>query len=570
MKTSRARSVPSGLTVVAMAACLCTTPAALFAQQKPKSTSSSSAPSKPAAAPAKPAPRVQASHPASPGAGTAPRIAPGRGPAMPAPHVPGRGPAVAPGAGPTGRGNPPSARHGAPSNPARPGGSVPPGGREFHGANGRHATLTHDGKLRDVRTRDMAIHHGPNGARTIVRERSGSVRVMSNRFGHGYIAHPYAYRGMAFVHRTYYVNGVAYGRFYRPYVWGGVPINVYAPAFYYPAAFYGWAYSPWAAPAVYSWGWASNPWYGYYGGWFAPYPAYAGPAYWLTDYMVSQTLMSAYQERASELANTQLNYAAPLTNDVKNQIAEEVRRQLALENAESSAGGAQNPPDPGSSGIARMLSDNQPHVFVVASPLDVSSGNGDCSVTEGDVLQLQGTVPADSPSANLVVLAAKGRECAKSSIVQVQIPDLQDMQNHMRETLDEGLGYLQKQQGQGGIPAAPSAARMAPQQTAFAAIAPPPDPNVKAELTQQNQEADLAERQILQEASGPSAEQGSNPSTPVGALAQPKKIEMGQSIDEVVAIMGQPKDVADLGSKKIYSYDNIKFTFVNGKLTGAQ
>jgi len=38
-----------------------------------------------------------------------------------------------------------------------------------------------------------------------------------------------------------------------------------------------------------------------HGGWFAPYPRYAGAAFWLTDYVVSQTLMAAYQERAAEL-----------------------------------------------------------------------------------------------------------------------------------------------------------------------------------------------------------------------------------------------------------------------------
>ena len=59
----------------------------------------------------------------------------------------------------------------------------------------------------------------------------------------------------------------------------------------------------------------------------------------------------------------------------------------------------------------------------------------------------------------------------------VGVADLQDMQNHMREMVDQGLAELQKKQGQNGIPAVPAAANAPPTQTAYAAIAPPPDPN---------------------------------------------------------------------------------------------
>lgn len=344
----------------------------------------------------------------------------------------------------------------------------------------------------------MDIHHGPGGSRVVVRERPGHVMVVSNRYGHGYIGRPYTYRNMEFVHRTYYVNGVVYSRFYRPYTWRGFALNVYAPGFYFAPAYYGWAYHSWGTPVFYGgWGWAGRPWYGYYGGWFAPYPRYAGPAFWLTDYLVSQTLMAAYQERAAELAAARMSYTDPMSPAVKDLVAAEVQRQLALENAEVSAGAAQTPPDPGSSGVARMLSDGQPHVFVAGNGLDVSSTNGECSITEGDVLQLLRPVPQGAPAADLTVLASKGQDCHRGSAVQVQVADLQDMQNHMRETLDQGLAALQKQQGQGGIPSAPQSAMAAPQQTAYAAIAPPPDPNVSTTLSQQTKEGDQAEQEVL-------------------------------------------------------------------------
>jgi hypothetical protein len=70
--------------------------------------------------------------------------------------------------------------------------------------------------------------------------------------------------------------------------------------------------------------------YGYYGGYFTPYPVYASPSLWLTDYLVSQTLQAAYAAQAAQLANAQANFT-PMTPDVKQQIADEVHREIALE-----------------------------------------------------------------------------------------------------------------------------------------------------------------------------------------------------------------------------------------------
>jgi hypothetical protein len=585
------------LAPAAIAALLCVGSASAEPQSKPAKTA---APAKPAtAAAAKPAtpagrgaaapagraggaatPAGRGATPAAGGRGTTPASG-GRGTTPAAggrgttPATGGRGATGAAaggrgsGAAAGGRGSGATAGgRGANASAARGSARVPAGGREVHTANGGHATFDRGGHPRDVHARGMEIHHGPGGGRTIVRERPGGVRVVSNHYGHGYIAHPYAYHGVAYMHRTYYYNGVAYSRFYRPYAWGGVPLNVYAPGAYFVPAYYGWAYNPWAVPVAYSWGWAANPWYGYYGGWFAPYPTYAGPAFWLTDYLVSQTLMAAYQERAAGAAAA-ANYAAtPMTPDVKNLIADEVKRQLALESQEAGAGSA---PDPASSGIARMLADNQPHIFVAGAGLDVTSTNGECFVTEGDVLRLQGSVPPGSPAANLMVMASKGQDCARGSMVQVQVSDLQDMQNHMRETLDQGLGDLQNKQGQNGIPAAPSTVLAAAKPTEFAQSAPPPDPNVKTELSAQAKEADQAEQEVLQEAaSGPNA--GGGPSAPPSAAAPPappkaKKLDPGMSIDQVKAAMGEPKEIVDAGVKQIYIYDAVKLTLVNGKLT---
>ena len=52
--------------------------------------------------------------------------------------------------------------------------------------------------------------------------------------------------------------------------------------------------------------------------------------------------------------------------------------------------------------------------------------------------------------------------------------------------------------------------------------------------------------------------------------ADPKSIENGMTKDQVVAIMGQPVKMAKVGNKDIYTYPDLKITFVNGKMTDAQ
>jgi len=50
----------------------------------------------------------------------------------------------------------------------------------------------------------------------------------------------------------------------------------------------------------------------------------------------------------------------------------------------------------------------------------------------------------------------------------------------------------------------------------------------------------------------------------------PPVIQVGQSIDDVVATQGQPDKIVDLGTKKIYVYKDLKITFVNGKVSDVQ
>jgi hypothetical protein len=432
-----------------------------------------------------------------------------------------------------------------------------------------------NGRVSDVHDakRGMDVHHGLNGNRRVSMERHDGSRMVSERGRRGYVQRGYSYHGHDYARRSYYYHGHEYNRYYRGYGFRGLSLNIYSPGVYYGSGFYGWAYNPWAAPIAFGWGWGGNPWYGYYGGYFQPYPVYPSASYWLTDYIISQDLQTAYaaHQEAGEVDGAPSAAGGPpaLTPDVKQQIADEVKNQLALENAEATQTAQHQDVDPASSGIARILADvsaGRAHVFVAGSALDVTDPNGqECALSDGDVLLLQAPPAGDATTADLVILASKGgQECPKSSTVTVQMTDLQEMQNHMRETIDQGLQDLQAKQGKGGLPPAPASAQTPPTATEFASIAPPPTPQDAADLQQQSQQADQAEQDVQAEATLDSG-------SPVSAApAAPASVELGQTPDQVQAAMGTPTRVANLGAKVIYYYNGMKVVFQDGKVADVQ
>jgi hypothetical protein len=52
--------------------------------------------------------------------------------------------------------------------------------------------------------------------------------------------------------------------------------------------------------------------------------------------------------------------------------------------------------------------------------------------------------------------------------------------------------------------------------------------------------------------------------------AQLKTIELGQTFEQVEAILGKPDTIARLGLKTIYSYKNLKVLFTAGKVSDVQ
>ena len=403
-----------------------------------------------------------------------------------APAAAGARPAATAGARPTAS---PATR----SMPHTASGAPPKGSTMRSTPKGDQVRMRPGGKPGDVHVagRNMDIHHDLHGGRSVRVERADHSRIVAER-GRGYVQHPYGWHGHEFGHRTYWDHGRHYDRFYARYPYHGVYVEMYSPAFYYPPAFYGWAYNPWVAPIAYApaaWGWAGAPWYGVYGAaWFTPFPVYASASLWLTDYMISNTLAAAYAANAAANAQAQAALAAdaaPLTPDVKNLIAQEVQRQIAVENAEAAPQQQAAGPNPAVSGVQRLLSDNQSHVFVAGAAIDVVDANGaECAVSDGDVLQLTPTpLPDDATAATLVVMTTKGGvECKKGAAVTVNIEDLQDMQNHMREAIDTGMQDLKDKQGKGGLPALPPSASGMPVKAQFAMDAPPPDDTAQQQI----------------------------------------------------------------------------------------
>ena len=459
-------------------------------------------------------------------------------------------------------------------------------GRSVETGRGQ-AQVRRDGRVAEVRaTNGMVIRRGPAGERRVVVERNDHVYSF-NRAGYGHVRTEYVYGGHEYAVRHYYVAGAVFPRYYRPYTYRGVFIDAYTPVVFYTPAYYGWAYHPWGRGFSFNWGWGASPWYGYYGGYFNPYPVYSSGPMWLTDYMLSQTLDSAYRERLESAAaannaysnqgdpyqyqsqqqqQTPPNYPPPtgvvaLTPEVKQLIAEEVQRQIALEMSEANSQGpsvqnsSYNSPDPGFSGVAKMLSDGIPHMFVSNANIDVATTSGqECMVRQGDVLQLNPGGDPNDPLVPLTVMSTTGGGCGRGSVVNISVQDLQEMQNHMRATIDMGLGEMKSKQGQ-GLPPIPGGVPVTTTNAEFMSAAPPADANDARELRQLSVEAAQTEQSVVSE---------------VSPSKRAVDLQVGMTVDQVIQMMGTPTTSFSNGSKRIMQYPNLKLTFVDGRLNDVQ
>jgi hypothetical protein len=372
----------------------------------------------------------------------------------------------------------------------------------------------------------MQINHGLLGERRIVTVRPDRSRVVSMGPGRGYVERPYIVRGgTTYVQRTYVVNRITYTQVYRTTYYRGVSYYDYVPPYYYRPRFYVWVYNPWRAPVYYRWSWyaAPPPWYTYYGPYFVPAPVYPSAAFWLTDFLLAESLRAAYEARMEAEANAAAaqayqpppppppqapGYTTQITPELKEAIAEEVRQQLAAEQQVAPAapqppaaepqGALTVPQQPAASGpeAPPAALDPAQRLFVVSSNLAVPSmGGQECELTPGDIVTRLDDTPNNSNRVRVSVSSSKGNDCRVGSTLMVQVSDLQEMHNQFREQVDSGLKTLASNSGQGGLPPAPdtgtSAGEIPP---------PPPDANAGSALQAQQQAADQTEMQVQREA----------------------------------------------------------------------
>jgi hypothetical protein len=422
-----------------------------------------------------------------------------------------------------------------------------PGGGEIH--------RTPTGSLREVHTPTGAvIRYAPDGLRRVeVARPDGRVFVASPGGRGGYIQRPLRIQGQPFVQRTYVERGVVTARIYRPWAYRGVTLEVYQPCRYYRPAYYVWARRPWGR-VYYNWGWSGQPWFGYYRGWCAQYPVYPSPVFWLTDFMLAVTLEDAYQARLDSAAASAPPPPPPdggLTPDVKQAIADEVQRQMALEQAQQQAAGQGYPPAPG--GPPPLFSDAGPRVFLVNTSIPVYRNGQEQYLGEGDVVQIRTAPPLGASYADAVVLASRNPSCPKGSVVSVGVQDLQEMENHLQATLDQGLGQLQTQGGQNGLPAVPPQDQGASNAPYLGGVQP--DPNAAAELSQVAQDASRSGQGVLAQG---------GPAGPAPSL------RLGMTVAEVHQVLGTPRQSANVGGKLIEVFPDFKVTYLGGQVTDIQ
>jgi hypothetical protein len=131
----------------------------------------------------------------------------------------------------------------------------------------------------------------------------------------------------------------------------------------------------------------------------------------------------------------------------------------------------------------------------------------------------------------------------------------------------------------GGMPSADDALKLVQE----VVTVQPPEDDKKQEAKgnggqaapQGGQQAPAAEAGQQQAAAAPAADApppplDAPPPPPDAPAAPPPTVAMGQTPDQVVAILGQPQKKADLGTKQIYFYKDVKVTFVNGKVKDIQ
>src|SRR3984885_1365332 len=325
--------------------------------------------------------------------------------------------------------------------------------------------------------------------------------------------------------RTFVSGGhVVYTHVYQRHVWHqfgrAFAYETFVPAVRYPGVYYAWALAAWPRPVRYSWGWQVQPWYPMYGSLFTPYPVYTSPDLWMTDYIIAQSMQTAYQAQTGATASgpaqappaaapapdagvvvpaappsdavspPQPSDAAPapqssdtpsapvalppaITPQVKAQLTAQIKVQLQEQQA-----AAAMPVSLTTQSTPPALRSN--HVFFqVVQPLDVPSGtaNSHCSLSANDYIKRTGAMSNDDWMIPVVVELSRPSDCPEGLRTRIGLNDLNAMENEQEAQVLQAMQAASKSMGPNGPPSGPGAhptliadGRAAPDPSALDAI----------------------------------------------------------------------------------------------------
>ena len=300
-----------------------------------------------------------------------------------------------------------------------------------------------------------------------------------------------------------FVSGghVLYTHVYQRQVWQqygrAFAYETFVPAVRYPAVYYSWALAAWPRPVFYTWGWQVQPWYPLYGSLFTPYPVYTSPDMWMTDYVIAQSMQTAYQaqtaapepetspqgapgvptpgasvaEPARQLSDgaraPQPSDAPPapqsgdtpsaavgrppaITPQIKAQLNAQIKVQLREQQATAAmpltlTTTAQSTPP--------ALRPN--HVFFqVVQPLDVPSGTANryCSLSANNYIKRTGGMSSDDWMIPVVVELSGPSDCPQGLQTRIGLNDLNAMENEQEAQVMEAMQAVSKSMGPNGPP----------------------------------------------------------------------------------------------------------------------
>ena len=304
------------------------------------------------------------------------------------------------------------------------------------------------------------------------------------------------------VSRTFVGGGhVLYTHVYQRHVWHqfgrAFAYETFVPAVRYPAVYYSWALAAWPRPVSYAWGWQVQPWYPMYGSLFMPYPVYTSPDMWMTDYIIAQSMQTAYQAqtaapepetsprgalaapaldasvaapapqlsdgaddrqpsdappapRPSDTPSAPTGTPPPITPQVKAQLNAQIKVQLREQQAI-----AATPQTLTTESTPPALRPN--HVFFqIVQPLDVPAGaNGYCSLSANDYIKRTGGISNDDWMIPVVVELSGPSDCPEGLRTRIGLNDLNAMENEQEAQVMEAMRAASKSMGPHGPPSGP-------------------------------------------------------------------------------------------------------------------